>query len=67
MTSVWLDRPRTYTADPFTPEADFDTVIAGAGITGLATAVLLARSGRRVAVMEARTVGPGRQAIRPRN
>lgn len=59
MTSIWLDRPRTITTDPFTPGADFDTVVAGAGITGLATAALLARSGQRVAVLEARTVGAG--------
>jgi glycine/D-amino acid oxidase-like deaminating enzyme/nitrite reductase/ring-hydroxylating ferredoxin subunit len=59
VTSVWLDRPRTITSDPFTPGADFDTVVAGAGITGLATAALLARSGQRVAVLEARTVGAG--------
>jgi glycine/D-amino acid oxidase-like deaminating enzyme/nitrite reductase/ring-hydroxylating ferredoxin subunit len=57
--SVWLDRPRTHTTDPFIPETDFDTVIAGAGITGLATAALLARAGQRVAVLEARTVGAG--------
>jgi glycine/D-amino acid oxidase-like deaminating enzyme/nitrite reductase/ring-hydroxylating ferredoxin subunit len=59
MTSIWLDRTPTFAADPFTPDADFDTVVAGAGITGLATAVLLARSGERVAVLEARTVGAG--------
>src|SRR5690242_8865689 len=36
-----------------------DVVVVGAGITGLATAVLLARSGKRVAVVEARWVGAG--------
>ncbi|MDI6944802.1 FAD-dependent oxidoreductase [Microbacterium barkeri] len=34
-----------------------DVVVAGAGLTGLATAAVLARAGRRVAVCEARTVG----------
>ena len=34
-------------------------VVAGAGITGLVTALLLARSGCRVAVLEARYLGAG--------
>ncbi len=34
-----------------------DTVVAGAGLTGLTTAVLLARSGQRTAVLEARHIG----------
>jgi len=59
MLSLWLDRPRTVTPDPFVPDADYDAVVAGAGITGLATAVLLARSGMKVAVLEARTLGAG--------
>jgi glycine/D-amino acid oxidase-like deaminating enzyme/nitrite reductase/ring-hydroxylating ferredoxin subunit len=59
MTSLWLDRQRVVSADPFSPGADYDTVVAGAGITGMATALLLARSGMRVAVLEARSVGAG--------
>ncbi|WP_432558396.1 FAD-dependent oxidoreductase [Granulicoccus sp. GXG6511] len=35
----------------------FDTVVAGAGLTGLVTAVLLARAGQRTALVEARRVG----------
>lgn len=58
-TSLWLDThpvPATG-ADRLAPGDRFDTVVAGAGLTGLATAVLLARAGQRVAVLEARCVG----------
>jgi glycine/D-amino acid oxidase-like deaminating enzyme/nitrite reductase/ring-hydroxylating ferredoxin subunit len=57
MTSLWLDRTNSIEADQFTPGATYDDVVVGAGLTGLTTAALLARAGRRVAVLEARHVG----------
>ncbi|MCG2624350.1 FAD-dependent oxidoreductase [Arthrobacter sp. I2-34] len=59
MTSLWLDRDTILTGDAFVPEADFDVAVVGAGLTGLAIAALLARSGVRVGILEARTVGAG--------
>lgn len=57
--SLWLDThtPESIPTDTFTEGAHYDTVVAGAGLTGLTTAVLLARSGHKVAVLEARSVG----------
>ena len=57
MTSLWLDREKTFSSDPFQAGAEYDTVVAGAGLTGLVTALLLARSGQRVLVLEARYPG----------
>jgi glycine/D-amino acid oxidase-like deaminating enzyme/nitrite reductase/ring-hydroxylating ferredoxin subunit len=57
MTSLWLDGPReTFTA-PLPADGRFDTVVVGAGLTGLTVALLLARAGRRVGIVEARYVG----------
>lgn len=57
MTSLWLDRTDSFQSDEFIPGASYDTVVAGAGLTGLVTALLLARSGKNVLVTEARTPG----------
>lgn len=59
MTSLWLDRPPIEGAGEFVPEARYDTVVVGAGLSGLATGLLLARGGQRVAIVEARAVGSG--------
>ncbi|MHA6694706.1 FAD-dependent oxidoreductase [Homoserinimonas sp. A520] len=65
MTSLWLDptqttpgyqRPKAL-GNPFEAGRRFDVVVAGAGLTGLTTALLFARSGLSVAVIEAREVG----------
>ena len=57
MTSIWLDRSDSFVSDPFEPGSSYDTVVAGAGLTGLVTALLLARSGQNVLVLEARHPG----------
>jgi glycine/D-amino acid oxidase-like deaminating enzyme/nitrite reductase/ring-hydroxylating ferredoxin subunit len=57
MSSLWLDRAQPVPDDPLPVDEPLDDVIVGAGLTGLTTALLLARAGRRVAVVEARTVG----------
>jgi len=55
--AVWRDRPSVIVADAV-PDRVQDLVI-GAGLTGLVTGLLLARAGRRVAVLDARDVGAG--------
>ena len=62
MTSLWLadriDRPL-----PPNPLVDADrsadVAVVGAGLTGLITAVLLARAGKDVLVLEAHSAGAG--------
>ncbi|GAS95969.1 FAD dependent oxidoreductase [Mycolicibacterium canariasense] len=62
MSSLWTtDRIEAATPAPAltaTPEAA-DVIVVGAGLTGLTTAVLLARAGKRVTVVEARHIGAG--------
>ncbi|HUQ00596.1 MAG TPA: FAD-dependent oxidoreductase [Aeromicrobium sp.] len=55
--SIWRRRPPTVVGDELPGQVQ-DLVI-GAGITGLVTGLLLARAGRRVAVVDAGAVGAG--------
>lgn len=59
MASLWTeDRVETPSrAEDVAQAKSADVVVVGAGITGLTTAVLLARSGKKVVVVEARHVG----------
>ncbi|BCW10974.1 MULTISPECIES: FAD-dependent oxidoreductase [Micrococcaceae] len=57
MKSLWLDRESRFTSDAVPEEKHFDTIVVGAGLTGMVAALLLSRSGQRVVVFEARTLG----------
>lgn len=57
MTSLWLDRPLRSPCDDVALGNVYDVVVVGAGLTGLVTAYLAARSGKSVAVIEARQIG----------
>lgn len=58
-TPVWFTRARPGPFPPPAPRTTCDVAVVGAGVAGLLTALLLARAGRSVAVLEARRIGDG--------
>ena len=61
MTALWHHNPDAHPTDESATavEGSYDVAVVGAGLTGLATALLLARAGRSVIVLEARQIGAG--------
>jgi len=55
--SYWTDSASIPSYRPLDRDLEVDVVVIGAGITGLTAAYLLKKAGRRVAVLERRTVG----------
>ncbi|MGJ9423688.1 FAD-dependent oxidoreductase [Aeromicrobium sp. CF3.5] len=57
MTSLWRDDAAPISTDSLDGVLAYDDIVVGAGLTGLTTALMLARAGRAVLVLEAKTVG----------
>lgn len=58
-TSFWTDTTPTPGHPRLDRDLDVDVAVVGGGMTGLTTALLLAREGKRVAVLEAGRIGGG--------
>jgi glycine/D-amino acid oxidase-like deaminating enzyme/nitrite reductase/ring-hydroxylating ferredoxin subunit len=59
MESLWQRSAPVIATDPFPDAERVDVAVIGGGITGLVTALLFARAGRRVVLLEAREIGAG--------
>ncbi len=57
MTPIWKRNADRVSGTPFEPGRRRDVLVVGAGLTGLATALMLRRDGKDVAVIEAGEVG----------
>lgn len=61
--SVWLQTSQAPSAHLLTSDLEADIVVIGAGITGLTTAYLLAKQGKKVIVLESDKIGSGATAF----
>jgi len=57
--SVWSEATPAPAYEPLSGNVSVDVAVVGGGITGITAALLLARTGRNVAVVEARRIGKG--------
>ncbi len=57
--SIWQTEPDYSPKNSWNREEVYDTLVVGAGITGLTTAILLQEKGQRVIIAEAHNVGYG--------
>jgi glycine/D-amino acid oxidase-like deaminating enzyme/nitrite reductase/ring-hydroxylating ferredoxin subunit len=57
--SVWSEATPAPPYPPLAGNVTVDVAVVGGGVTGITAALLLARAGRRVAVVEARRIGKG--------
>src|SRR6187551_3343197 len=57
--SVWSEATPAPPYEPLAGNVAVDVAVVGGGITGITAALLLARTGRSVAVVEARRIGKG--------
>jgi len=57
--SVWSEATPAPSYPPLAGNVGVDVAVVGGGITGITAGLLLARAGRRVAVVEARRIGKG--------
>ncbi|WP_114781296.1 FAD-dependent oxidoreductase [Botryobacter ruber] len=56
---VWVEEVHMPATSPLTENLKCDVCVVGAGLAGITTAYLLAKEGKRVIVVEAKTIGGG--------